>query len=135
MLKVGFVFLHMVCWTWLACETCNIEGAPKQDYIVLSVPDGFAQVGLFQVNIDEAWPARIEIPHVQKSILAVQLANEVTCATTCQVMHLAYNLHCNLCSYCNSPNKNTLAEYQVSVTVILLTTVTPLLYFSYTTCA
>ena len=62
MLKMGFVFLHMLCWTRLACETCNIEGAPDQDYIVLIVPNGFAQVGLFQVNIDEAWPARIENP-------------------------------------------------------------------------
>ena len=93
MLKMGFVFLHMVCWTWLAFETCNIEGAPNQDYIVLNVPDGFAQVGLFQVNIDEAWPSRIEIPHVQISVFAVQLAHEVTCETTCQVMHLVYNLH------------------------------------------
>ena len=54
MLKMGFVFLHMVCWTWLAFETCHIEGAPNQDYIVLSVPNGFAQIGMFQVNIDEA---------------------------------------------------------------------------------
>jgi hypothetical protein len=93
MLKVGFVFLHMVCWTCLACETCNIEGAPNQDYIVLNVPDGFAQVCLFQVNIDEAWPARTEIPHVQISVFAVQLAHEITCAITCQLMHLVYKLH------------------------------------------
>jgi hypothetical protein len=92
-LKMGFVFLHMVRWTWLAYETCNIEGAPNQDYIVLSVPDAFAQVGLIQVNIDEAWPARIEIPQVQISVFAVQLAHEVTCETTCQVMHLVYNMH------------------------------------------